>query len=203
MVRGCMNEESFDDEGMLRDFLLGQSPAYLTDLLVHVAKTHVSIRRMIIQKARLASGEAVEEALRATIEAATEYDGRGFMSWQEELCMLDALDVWIEDLVSVCEPDSTLPLLALVEYGLERVDLAMQHSEEGCEMISALEKLADLHYRVCLMLQPDPLELAQRLLQSGSACEIYFSHDIDRYASLLGAAGLRRYHELAAASTGV
>ena len=79
-----MDEERFDDECMLRDFLLGQSPAYLTDLLINVAKTHVSIRRMIMQKARLASGQAVEETLRATIEAATEYYGRGFMSWQEE-----------------------------------------------------------------------------------------------------------------------
>ncbi len=99
-------------------------------------------------------------------------------------------------------PPQAAAVIDLVEHALARVEHAMEQIDDSDgEIGSLLAELQDLHFAACKLARPDPVKLAERLYQ----WEVDGNWDVfygaaEKYAEILGPAGLAAYHERAEAA---
>ena len=90
-------------------------------------------------------------------------------------------------------------VIELCESGLRSLISAVQKVDDSDGHFSGLrERLEDIHHRACRDACPDPAELAKRLFQWELRGDFdVFAGAAERYAEILGAAGMHVYRELA------
>jgi uncharacterized Zn finger protein len=185
----------------LRQYLLLQPPETLVNWLLDAAQMDDRLHQHLLLEAERSSG-AVDraKALRREIERAARSGDA------------DALDELADALEELLEPESAAFLVDLAEYAIRQVEAAQERlesqeyddyeeydeEEDGADLSSVLERLAELHLEACAMARPDPELLAERLFRyETTAGSGVFQDSARRYEEALGPSGLRRYRELA------
>ncbi|MCF7964389.1 MAG: hypothetical protein K9L79_02495 [Methylobacter tundripaludum] len=182
----------------IRDYLNTQTPEVLIELLLDTAKRDERLHQSLLLKAqRVAGGTDVVKAFRRAIDQATRI--KGFIDWRQSRNFAANLDQVVESLAELLTPDSAGMLIGLAEYGIERVESALEQIDDSNgEVGGIVQALGDLHLSACELAKPDPQALAERLfrLETTSPFGIC-SFSAVTYLDALGEEGLRRYRELA------
>lgn len=192
--KATRNEE-LDELGK---YLRAQDVDTLAQLLLNVARSDRSLCRALLEQARDKPFD--ESALRDLIDDSThmpyfifEHEARDVALVMER--MLDAL--------TRARTAATAPMLVrLLEYAYERVESALgEIDDSGGYIGDIMLRIGHLHLETCLLARPDPVALAQRLFELGTASDLgVWEFDHQTYAAALGEAGLSRYRQLAAAA---
>lgn len=181
----------------LREYLLTQDPAWLVDELLTAAQADPLLRARL-EVAAGADARVVydDRALRQLLERAIEIGD--FVGYREAFSYFqgvsEALDA-VAELIETGFPDAAAKLaeyaLALLEDAAGLVD----DSDGGLRV--AIEQAEQLHLDACAAGDPDPVQLAERLVQRALASdhEVFFTVLPD-YEPVLGPTGMARYQEL-------
>ena len=192
------SEHRHDPESLIREFLLVQSPEFLTGLLMDQAQRDDAPYRSLLLKAERASGSVdILNSFRKAIDSATRV--RGFVDWQETGGFAADLDELVDSLEELLKPDSAEALVELAEYAIERVDKALEDVDDSNgEVGEVLARLGELHLRACTLAKPDPVALAERLFRYETTVSFDSYYDSVRtYQDVLEKEGIARFRELA------
>lgn len=124
----------------------------------------------------------------------------GFVSWNEAYGFTQALESVIGAVEQQLGSGHGAEIVAFCEHALRSVERACEYVDDsgGGELGEVKERLEQLHLAACREARPDPCELAERLFrwELESEWETFFGA-AERYADVLGEAGIARYRELA------
>jgi tetratricopeptide (TPR) repeat protein len=123
----------------------------------------------------------------------------------EELHLCDtakiaaALERILLELEVLLQPKDGLLLVELSEYAIEQVEQALEQiSDPNGDVGGVLESIGQLHLQACMLAEPDPVELAERLFRYENTFLFETFLDSARtYKAVLGEVGLQRFYELA------
>jgi uncharacterized Zn finger protein len=182
----------------LRGFLLTRSKETLVELLMErAAEDELFGGRLALQAAKAAAVPADLEPYRQAIEAAIVVDD--FVHYRSMYDYSRNVTVAIRSIEEILEEGLASEAIGLCEYALECVEDAIGRVDDSDgHMGEVKEELVELHHRACQLARPDPEELAVRLFDWAIHSEWEtFIDGADRYADVLGDAGLLRYRSLA------
>ncbi|MEA2128016.1 MAG: hypothetical protein QOJ85_907 [Solirubrobacteraceae bacterium] len=173
----------------------------LIDLVIDHAHEDDGLARKLLLLAAGHADDATPQAaqLRALIDQA--FATHGFVPYREVYGYARGIDETIdavEALLAAGEPNA---VIELAEHALTAAERALEHIDDSDGMMrEVIERLEDLHLRACCRGTPDPIALAERLLdrELGGEWDV-FDRAAIRYAGVLGGPGLARYRELAEA----
>jgi tetratricopeptide (TPR) repeat protein len=184
----------------IKEYLNGLMPDALVGLLLEVAQRDDRLYQSMLLKAdRSAGGGNLSETLRQAIDRATQIDD--FVDWREIATFAAKLDQIIDSLAELLKPATAAMLIELAEYAIERAENALEQIDDSSgEMGDIILRLGELHLSACIMAQPDPEELAERLFRFETTLPFgVCSFDAVAYRDAIGKDGLSRYRELAQA----
>ena len=181
----------------LRGFLLGQDRTWLADQLVRAAETDPLLHARLAVAAGHDPGSVFDdrpwrERLRRAIEIVDFVDHHGAYGYFAQVA--EALDA-VAGLVDGGFPDAAI---ALSEHAIELLEEAAElvdDSDGGLR--AALSRAQDVHLTACMVGEPDPVALAERLVAMALESELeIFLEALPDYEAVLGHAGVARYREL-------
>jgi uncharacterized Zn finger protein len=145
----------------------------------------------------LRAGHGDPGALREALDRAV--DDRGaFVPYAEAGAYARGIDEAIDAIDGLLDADPAT-VVELAEHGLRRVEGVIERVDDSDGRVGdVLRKLEALHLASCQRARPDPAPLAERLFrwEQDSGWDV-FHQAAERYAEVLGPAGLSRYRELA------
>jgi uncharacterized Zn finger protein len=182
-----------------RTVLESLPPSTLIDLLVdHALEDEGLARKLLLLAAGHADGATPQAAqLRALIDEA--FATHGFVPYREVYGYTRGIDQTIgaiEALLAAGEPNA---VIELAEHALAAAERELEHIDDSDGMMrEVIERLEDLHLTACSRGTPDPMALAERLLnrELGGEWDM-FDRAAIRYAGVLAGPGLAHYRELA------
>ncbi len=181
----------------LGEFLLGQDPAWLVEQLVFAARTNPLLRARLDVAAGADAAAAYDladlrERLARAIEIGDYVDYGGAYSYFEQIG--GALNA-VAELVHGGFPDAAV---TLTEYALDLLEgAAGQVDDSDGGLREAIVRAEEIHLAACEAGGPDPVALAERLVERAVASEYEVFLDVlPDYELMLGPAGLARYREL-------
>lgn len=175
----------------LRQYLETLPEAKLRDLLMDAAERDRSFRDKLLLTAKSATSKGIGD-LRGIVNQATRvnrYDEDAYNYAERLNDLADLLETRIDDgdaeLVELIEE-----AILQAEGGQEQID------DSDGDTYSGIERLGEVHLLACQRLNPDPVDLAERLFryQMEGGSETFYAILPD-YAPALGEAGLARYEE--------
>lgn len=185
----------------IKQYLSSQPADSLIELLLDVAQRDDRLYQFLLLKAGRARGGSgsVAQAFRQAIDDATRI--HGFVDWREADSFADDIEQVAESMAELLQPDTAGLLVELAEYAIDRLENAMEHVDDSSGAVGGLvHGLGELHLQACGMTKPSPAPLAERLITLETTLPLgVWSFDPLTYRDVLGAAGLRRYRELAQA----
>lgn len=195
-------EEMPDRRSAIRSHLTGLGAETLADMLLDLAERDMALLRRLDLAASATTTSPAEHAGRLRQELRHVLRPRDFIPWDE------AAD-WVEEVLDALE--QIPPLIAqgeaaeaksLVEAVLDDLPQALEQVDDsGGGGTELLERAAALHLLACQALRPDPMELAEELLEREWDDPFgTFNGASETYADLLGDAGLAAYRRLAEAA---
>lgn len=185
----------------LSDYLHGLSFDRLVAIVVKQASSDVGLRQRLLAEAAAGPGGVPDSAAwRRSLDSA-------FAPPRGPLVYNDEADDWtagvhqvMDGLESLLERGHCRAVMELTDYGCRLASAACSYVHYSGGWVDDIsERLIELHYRACITGQPDPVELARRLveLEFGSAPEWEFLDGaVMTYAEVLGEAGLAEYRRL-------
>jgi uncharacterized Zn finger protein len=182
----------------LRGYLLTRAKETLVEILIErAAEDELFGGRLALQAAKAAAVPADLEPYRRAIEAAIVVDD--FVHYRSMYDYSRNVTVAIRSIEEILEGGLAFEVIGLCEYALECVEDAIGRVDDSDGYMGEIkEDLVELHHRACQVAQPDPEELAARLFDWAIHSEWEtFLDGADRYADVLGGAGLLRYRSLA------
>jgi len=184
--------------GDVRAYLLSRDKETLVELLMERAATdELFDAKLALEAAKASSLHADLEPYRQAIEAAIVVDDFvDYRSMYDYSCNVQAAIGAIEELL---ENEQAADVIDLCEYALECVEDATGRVDDSDgQMGDIREQLIELHHRACLEARPSSEELAERLFDWAIHSDWETLIDgAERYADVLGEAGLARYRALA------
>lgn len=186
----------------LRDRLAALGAEALADLLVEEALDDEYLRARLLA---LTSGTSRDAAARfRQLEHAFDVavDPGRFVAWNEAYGFAQALEEVIATVEHQLGSGHGAEVVAFCEHALRRVELACDYVDDSSGELGAVrERLEELHLAACREARPEPRDLAERLFQWEVEGEWdTFFGAVERYADVLGDAGIARYRELAEAA---
>src|ERR1019366_915497 len=178
----------------LRGYLLTQAKETLVALLMErVAEDDLLGGRLALQAAKAAAVPADLEPYRQAIEAAIVVDD--FVHYRSMYDYSRNVTAAFGSIEEILEEGLASEVIGLCEYALECVEDATGRVDDSDGYMGEIkEELVELHHRACQLAKPDPEELAARLFDWAIHSEWEtFLDGADRYADVLGDAGLLRY----------
>jgi uncharacterized Zn finger protein len=171
----------------------------LVDLLMEHARgderLDERLQRLVLRDASR-GGDVV--AYRAMIDRALTV--RGFVGYRDAYDYFAGIEEAIDALDELLVDQRADAVIELVEHALRALAAAIERVDDsGGGAQPVIERLEELHHRACAAAGPDPVGLAERLLDwalEGSDVDIFEGAAV-RYADVLGRTGLDRYRELA------
>ena len=196
-------EAATDPDLEIRDWLNRQPQAELASLLFDIAMRDNALHRSLRLKIDLGkrsngASDSATDWYRAIDEATTV---EGLLDWRQAPSLGDDLLTLTDALEELLNPESAALLVELSEYAIPRVEQAREQVEESCEELEqALQRLNHLHLHACNLVNPDPVELAERLFQLEMDEHLdSFYNCAKQYRELLGNSGLQHFRHLAQA----
>jgi len=182
----------------VRAYLLSRDKEALVELLMERAATdELFDAKLALEAAKASSLHADLEPYRQAIEAAIVVDDFvDYRSMYDYSCNVQAAIGAIEELL---ENEQAADVIDLCEYALECVEDATGRVDDSDGQMGEIrEQLVELHHRACLEARPSSEELAERLFDWAIHSDWETLIDgAERYADVLGEAGLARYRALA------
>ena len=182
----------------VRAYLLSRDKETLVELLMERAATdELFDAKLALEAAKASSLPADLEPYKQAIEAAIVVDDFvDYRSMYDYSCNVQAAIGAIEELL---ENEQAAEVIDLCEYALECVEDATGRVDDSDgQMGDIREQLIELHHRACLEARPSSEELAERLFDWAIHSDWETLIDgAERYADVLGEAGLARYRALA------
>jgi uncharacterized Zn finger protein len=182
----------------VRAYLVEQDKEMLADMLVRQAMEDESLRRrLVVEAARgRAPGTALatyRNALRGAIEV------EEFVSYHEVYDYTRGIDECVGMLEELLERGHPAEVIELCEYALELIEEAIGSVDDSAGQLGYYsEKIQRLHHAACTRARPEPVELAERLIDWELSTEWDTFHGaVETYADVLGEEGLETYRELA------
>lgn len=181
----------------VRDHLASLPGEELVELLIEEAREDERLLGRLRLRAAAGGGSVDTAALRGAIDRAVD-PGR-FVTYAETYDYSRTLKEMIDALERLLERGHAEEAVELVEYScsaLEQVGGMVDDSDGHLGV--AFDRLQRLHRQACEHADLEPVQLAERLFERMMTSEYELFYDaIEDYAPLLGAAGRRRYAELA------
>lgn len=192
------NDRAISD-GDVRVHLADRSKAQLIELLMRHAEADELLRRRLHTNAVAKQTPSVRLAtFRKAIDAATRCRG-GYVAYAEAQGFARGIDDVVDSVGNLLDTGQAREVIELAEYALAAVEKAMESVDDSDGYMSPLlERLQDIHHAACVEARPDPVALADRLidweLRTGWDT---FHGAARRYAEILGETGLRTYRRRA------
>jgi len=189
------------DEQVLRAYLHGLGVDGLVDLVVEQAdRDHRFGEWLAGQVLRAAAGPFDVGACRALLERAMRV--RGYVDYREAWGFFQGVEEAIDVVADLLEDGHAEAVVELCEYAVELLGaIAGQVDDSDGGTMETLARLEELHLTACEGSAVDPVVLAERLFSMAMASELdAFSQAPQRYAEILGPAGLARFGELVEAA---
>ncbi len=184
----------------IKEYLTTQQQDVLIELLLDVAQRDDRLYQSLLLKAeRTGGGGNVTKAFQRAIDSATRIQGH--VDWHEVGDFAGGIDQVADSLAELLKPDTAATLVELAEYAIERVENTLEQIDDSDgEIGDVVYRLGELHLKACVMAQPEPTDLAERLFRFETTLPFGLcSFDATTYCAALGKEGLRRYRELAEA----
>jgi len=144
-----------------------------------------------------AASDSGARGLGAALDRATEF--RGFLEYGEVPAFAADVEVVADAIETIIGDGHAAAAIDLAERGLRRIESAIELADDSDGFLGdLLRRFEEIHLAACTVAQPEPVELAQRLFR----WELHgdwdvFSGAAERYADVLGEAGLAEYRRLA------
>ncbi len=187
-----------EEVGLLADHVDGLDRDRLVELVLEVAEQDWRLRERLLAEARATRGQGPDLAMwRRRIDAAfTPYDD--FVPYQEAAAWAGEVHELIDGLAELCEAGHPEAAALLAEHAHRRADEAIGYVDDSDGWLMGIsEQLAELHLRACVEGEPDPVELAGRLLALELTSELDgFHRAAATYAGVLGPEGVAEYQRL-------
>ncbi len=185
----------------LREFLLAQDTAWLTDELLRAAQADPLLHARLAVAAGAQAHDAYDDrALRTRLERAMEI--RDFVDYQGAYSYFRDVEEALAEVAGLIDQGFADTAINLAEYALELLEDAAQRvddSDGGLRV--AISRAEEIHFDACSAGEPDPVWLAQRLVERALASDYeVFLSALPDYAPVLGSAGMARYRELVEAA---
>lgn len=198
---GELGEPEQQPEPELREFLLTQDPAWLTDELLRAAQTDPLLHaRLAVAAGEQADDAYDDRALRTHLERAIQI--RDFVDYHGAYTYFRDVEEALTEVAKLIDQGFADPARTLAEYALELLEeSAGQIDDSDGGLRGALDRAEGIHLEACSAGAPDPVRLAQYLAKRAlaSGYEV-FLNALPDYAPVLGPAGLARYRELVEAA---
>lgn len=184
-----------DDGPDLDTYLSGLESDELVALLLEQVESDWRLRERLAARALASDGGSLDvRPWRKRIDAVFG-DRRNFVpyaeagGWAQDI--FDAIDA-LGDLV---DAGHAAAVVGLVEHAHCRADAAVQYVDDSDGWLADISgRLGALHLRACEQAQPDPVELAGRLVELELASELdTFHRAAATYANILGTDGITAY----------
>lgn len=193
-------ESADDPDGLLVDHVDGLERDRLVELVLEAADGDWRLRERLLAEARAARGEGPDLAVWCRrIEAAfAPFDG--LVTYDEAPAWAHEVDDVIDALAELCDAGHPDAVVVLSEHAHRCAEAAMGYVDDADGSLSMIsERLAELHLHACVDGQPDPAELAGRLVDLELTSELDgFHRAAATYADVLGVDGLAAYRRLVA-----
>ncbi|MGH3588365.1 MAG: SWIM zinc finger family protein, partial [Pseudonocardia sp.] len=185
----------------LREFLLAQDTGWLTDELLRVAEADPLLRARLAVAAGAQAHDAYDDrALRTRLERAIQISD--FVDYQEAYSYFRDVDEALTEVAELIDQGFADTAMHLAEYALELLEEAAQRVDDSDGGLrQAIGRAEEIHVDACSSGEPDPVWLAQRLVERALAsdCEVFLTA-LPGYAPVLGSTGMARYRELVEAA---
>jgi hypothetical protein len=187
---------SVTDE-QLREFLQGRDPVWLAEQLVTAARADPLLRARLDLAAGADPGDAYDDRalrtrLKRAIEVADFVEYGGAYSYFHHVG--EALDS-VAELVAGGFPAVAVGLAEYASDLLEASAELVDDSDGGLR--EALDRVEEIHLAACSAARPDPVALAESLVNRALASDHEVLLDVlPAYEPVLGSAGTARYREL-------
>lgn len=182
----------------IRPYLEGLDRDELLDLISGQMARHDDLAEHLRLRAAVsAASQGGTAELRQALDRATLV--RGYLPYAEVTGFahdVHAVADAVEDLVEQGQADEAIDL---AERGLRRVESAILESDDSDGLLGdLLRRFEDIHLVACRTARPDPIPLARRLFKWELEGDFdVFRGAAERYADVLGQAGLAEYRRLA------
>jgi uncharacterized Zn finger protein len=187
-----------DEAGLLAEHVDGLDRGRLVELVLEAADQDWQLRERLLAQARAARGQGPDVAVwRGRIDAAfTPYDD--FVSYQEAAGWAGEVHELIDGLGELCDAGHLEAAALLAEHAHRRADEAIGYVDDSDGWLMGIsERLAELHLQACAEGDPDPVELAGRLVALELTSELDgFHRAAATYAGVLGPDGVAEYRRL-------
>lgn len=187
-----------DPTEMVADHVAGLGRERLVEMVLEAADSDWRLRERLIAEARAARGEGPDlGSWRRRIDAAfAPYDD--FVAYRQAAGWAGEVDEVIDALVQLCDAGHPDAVAVLTEHAHRRADQAIQYVDDSDGWLTVIsQRLSELHVRACTEGDPDPVELARRLVDLELNSEMDgFHRAAAAYARVLGQEGLAEYRRL-------
>ena len=175
----------------LRQYLETLSEAKLRDLLMNAAERDRSLRDKLLLTAKSATSKGIAD-LRGIVNQATRVNRHDEDAYNYAERLND-----LADLLEKRIDDGDAELVELIEEAILQAEGGQEQIDDSDgDTYSGIERLGEVHLLACQRLNPDPVELAERLFQyqMEGGSEMFYAILPD-YATALGETGLARYED--------
>lgn len=190
-----VGEPPADHEALLTEHVAGLGHERLVELVLEAADEDWRLRERLRAEARAARGDGPAlAAWRRRIEVAFAPYG-DFVPYQEAAGWAREVDEVIDALVDLCDAGHPDTVAVLAEHAHRCADTAIGYVDDSDGWLTDIsERLAELHLRACVEGEPDPGELARRLVGLELTSELDgFHRAAVTHAAVLGPEGLAEY----------
>jgi len=182
----------------VKTWLRSRDKEELVGLVVEQARTDVRLEQKLRLAAATSRAKAIDLApYRAALLQAVVTDG--YVDYRRAADYASGIEEAVEGIEELLDAGYAAEVVELAEEALGLVEKAVESCDDSDGSLGGiLENLQDLHFEACRKARPDPEALADRLFQieMGSGFDV-FHGAAERYASVLGPAGLAAYRRLA------
>jgi hypothetical protein len=184
------------DDELLR-FLSGQDGEWLAGELLRAAAADPVLRARLDVAAGADRDRALDERrLRARLGRAIEITE--FVGYREAYSYAQGVEAELDQLLGLIEQGFPDAAMRLAEYALQLLhDAAGLIDDSDGELGALLSQAAEVHLAACTAGEPDPVRLAEFLVDSAlHGDQEVFLEALGEYADVLGPDGAARYREL-------
>ncbi|MEU6645842.1 DUF6880 family protein [Saccharomonospora sp. NPDC046836] len=181
----------------LREFLLGQDPAWLADELLAAAGADSVLRARLDVAAGADARTAFDDrALRERLEKAIEIGD--FVDYGAAYSYFHGVDQALNEVADLVDVGFAEAAAKLAEYALELLEgAAGQVDDSDGGLREAIDRAEEIHLAACAAAEADPVALAELLFTRAVASEYeVFLNALPDYEPVMGPAGMARYREL-------
>lgn len=182
----------------LRAYLSGVGTEALVDLLVEQVESDWRLRERLTARALATGGGSVDvRAWKKRIDAVLG-DSRDFVPYAEAGGWAQDIFEVIDALGDLVDAGHAAAVVGLIEHAHRRADAAVQYVDDSDGWLTDIScRLGELHLRACEDAQPDPVELAGRLVELELTSELdTFHRAAATYTDVLGAEGIAAYRKI-------